>query len=64
MFQKMKKFQTMACVAMLTSAIAFTGCKSNDDVERYLGLSTLALVPLTTEDTDKKKSKKSDKKKK
>ena len=38
--------------------------KSNDDVERYLGLSTLALVPLTTEDTDKKKSKKSDKKKK
>lgn len=29
----MKKFQTMACVAMLTSAIAFTGCKSNDDVE-------------------------------
>jgi len=23
----------MACVAMLTSAIAFTGCKSNDDVE-------------------------------
>ncbi len=38
--------------------------KSNDDVERYLGLSTLALVPLTTEETDKKKSKKSDKKKK
>lgn len=32
--------------------------KSNDDVERYLGLSTLALVPLTTEETDKKKSKK------
>ena len=38
--------------------------KSNDDVERYLGLSTLALVPLTLEETDKKKSKKSDKKKK
>ena len=41
--------------------------KSNDDVERYLGLSTLALVPLTTEETDKKKtrkSKKSDTKKK
>ncbi len=36
--------------------------KSNDDVERYLGLSTLALVPLTTEETDKKKSKKKDKK--
>ncbi len=32
--------------------------KSNDDVERYLGLSTLALVPLTVEETDKKKSKK------
>ncbi len=38
--------------------------KSNDDVERYLGLSTLALVPLTSEETDKKKSKKADKKKK
>ena len=38
--------------------------KSNDDVERYLGLSTLALVPLTTEETDKKKSKKSNKNKK
>ena len=39
--------------------------KSNDDVERYLGLSTLALVPLTTEETDKKKTKKKrDKKKK
>ena len=38
--------------------------KSNDDVERYLGLSTLALVPMTTEEQDKKKSKKSDKKKK
>ncbi|MBQ7658630.1 MAG: protein-tyrosine kinase [Butyrivibrio sp.] len=38
--------------------------KSNDDVERYLGLSTLALVPLTTEETDKKKSKKAKKAKK
>ena len=38
--------------------------KSNDDVERYLGLSTLALVPLTIEETDKKKSKKLNKKKK
>ena len=39
--------------------------KSNDDVERYLGLSTLALVPMTLEETDKKKSKKkADKKKK
>ena len=38
--------------------------KSNDDVERYLGLSTLALVPLTTEETDKKKSKKTKKAKK
>ena len=36
--------------------------KSNDDVERYLGLSTLALVPLTTEETDKKKAKKKSKK--
>ncbi|WP_022764219.1 YveK family protein [Butyrivibrio sp. XPD2006] len=37
--------------------------KSNDDVERYLGLSTLALVPLTTEETDKKKAKKKSKNK-
>ncbi len=36
--------------------------KSNDDVERYLGLSTLALVPLTLEEQDKKKkAKKKDK---
>ncbi len=32
--------------------------KSNDDVERYLGLSTLALIPLTSDEQDKKKSKK------
>ena len=31
--------------------------KSNDDVERYLGLSTLALIPLTTDEMDKKKKK-------
>ena len=38
--------------------------KSNDDVERYLGLSTLALVPMTTEENDKKKTKKRDRKRK
>ncbi len=32
--------------------------KSNDDVERYLGLSTLALIPLTLDEQDKKKKKK------
>ena len=40
--------------------------KNNDDVERYLGLSTLALVPMTVEEQDKKKkgrSKKPDSKK-
>ena len=37
--------------------------KSNDDVERYLGLSTLALIPLTTEEMDKKKKKKAKAKK-
>ena len=37
--------------------------KSNDDVERYLGLSTLALVPLTVEETDKNKKSKKNKKK-
>ena len=36
--------------------------KSNDDVERYLGLSTLALVPLSVDEQDKKKSKKAKKK--
>lgn len=38
--------------------------KSNDDIERYLGMSTLALVPLIIEEQDKKKSKRFDKKKK
>ena len=32
--------------------------KSNDDVERYLGLGTLALIPLTLDEQDKKKKKK------
>lgn len=36
--------------------------KSNDDVERYLGMSTLALIPLTTEEMDKKKAKKTNRK--
>lgn len=36
--------------------------KSNDDVERYLGMSTLALIPLTTEEMDKKKAKKNKRK--
>ena len=36
--------------------------KSNDDVERYLGLSTLALVPLSVDEQDKKKNKKAKKK--
>ena len=31
--------------------------KSNDDVERYLGVSTLALIPMITEENGKKKSK-------
>jgi capsular polysaccharide biosynthesis protein len=31
--------------------------KSNDDVERYLGLSTLALIPLTTDEMEEKKKK-------
>ncbi len=37
--------------------------KSTDDIERYLGLSTLALIPLTTDEMDKKKKKKSSAKK-
>lgn len=36
--------------------------KSNDDVERYLGLSTLALIPLSVDEQDKKKQKKKNKK--
>ena len=35
--------------------------KSNDDVERYLGVSTLALIPLITEETGKKKKSKAKK---
>ena len=38
--------------------------KSNDDVERYLGMSTLALIPLTLDEQDKKKRKKPKNKKK
>ena len=32
--------------------------KSNDDIERYLGLSTIGLIPLSTDEQGKKKSKK------
>ncbi len=32
--------------------------KSNDDVERYLGLSTIGLIPLSSDEQGKKKSKK------
>ncbi|MBO4458507.1 MAG: protein-tyrosine kinase [Butyrivibrio sp.] len=32
--------------------------KSNDDIERYLGLSTIGLIPLSADDPGKKKSKK------
>ena len=35
--------------------------KSNDDVERYLGVSTLALIPLTLDEQDKKKKPKKSK---
>ena len=35
--------------------------KSNDDVERYLGMSTLALIPLTLDEQDKKKKPKKSK---
>lgn len=31
--------------------------KSNDDIERYLGVSTLALIPLMTDESGKKKKK-------
>lgn len=31
--------------------------KSNDDIERYLGVSTLALIPLMTDENGKKKKK-------
>ena len=33
--------------------------KSSDDVERYLGLSTIGLIPLSTDEQPKKKTKKS-----
>jgi capsular polysaccharide biosynthesis protein len=32
--------------------------KSNDDVERYLGLSTIGLIPLSSDEQGKKKKKK------
>ena len=36
--------------------------KSNDDVEKYLGVSTLALIPVITEESARKKTSKSKKK--
>ena len=38
--------------------------KNSDDVERYLGLSTLALIPLSTSSATAKNSKKKSAKKK
>ena len=32
--------------------------KSNDDVERYLGVSNMALIPMITEESEKKKKSK------
>lgn len=48
MFQTMKKFQTMACVAMLTSAIAFTGCKSdqNEPTQKAPSVTTNICISL------------------
>ena len=52
-----------ACAAILIiQYLLDDSIKSAEDVERYLGLSTLALVPLTVEEQDKKKkAKKKDK---
>jgi len=46
------------CAIILIRYLMDDTIKSSEDVERHLGLSTLALIPLTTEGTGKKKKQK------
>ncbi|WMC92240.1 YveK family protein [Kineothrix sp. MB12-C1] len=46
------------CAIILIKYLMDDTVKSSEDVERYLGLSTLALIPLTTDGAGKKKKQK------
>ena len=50
------------CAMILVQYMMDDTIKSSEDVEKYLGLSTLALIPITTGSTDTKKKKKKKKK--
>ncbi len=48
----------LMCAIVLIQYLVDDTIKSSEDVERYLGLSTLALIPATENETDVKKKKK------
>lgn len=48
----------LLCVIILVQYLLDDTIKSSEDVERYLDLSTLALIPVASEENDNKKKKK------
>jgi len=44
----------LVCVVVLLEYLMDDSIKTSDDVENYLGLSTLALIPMAVEETKKK----------
>lgn len=52
----------LVCAMILMQYLMDDTVKSAEDVEKYLGLSTLALIPLTEDTTDKKKQRKGNEK--
>ncbi len=54
----------LVCGFVLIRYLMDDTIKSSEDVEKYLGLSTLALIPVAEDATDTKKKKKKKKKKK
>ncbi len=53
----------LVCAVILVQYLMDDTVKSAEDVEKYLGLSTLALIPLTEEAENRKKAKKKKRKK-
>lgn len=48
----------LVCVIILIQYLMDDTIKSSEDVEKYLGLSTLALIPVASDESGKKKKKK------
>ena len=48
----------LVCIIVLIRYLMDDTIKSSEDVEKYLGLSTLALIPVAEDGTDAKKKKK------